>query len=141
MPEGVEVDAEAAAGLKDLAKELGLTQDQAQKFADLGSKMAAAQLAKQAVTIEQWGKDAAVDKEFGGEKLQENLAIAKGAMSKLAPGLAPVLESTGLGNHPEIIRAFWRAGLMMADDKVVTPGNPGNGNAGKSLADILYPSK
>jgi hypothetical protein len=137
MPDGVEYDAEIGTGLKELAAELKLTQEQAQKFADLGGKMAASQLARQAAVIEQWGKDAAADKEFGGENLQQNLGIAKAAIEQLAPGLRPVLESTGLGNHPEVIRAFWKAGQLLAEDK---PPQGGSGIVPTSNAQALYPN-
>ena len=138
MPEGVEYDPEIGGELKSLAAELKLTPDQAQKFADLGGKMAQAQHAKYAAVVAAWGEQAKSDKEFGGDKLNENLAIAKAAAQKMGgDALLQVLESSGLGNHPDMIRAFWKMGQAMADDKPVF----GNGGGGGTLdARSLYPN-
>ena len=39
------------------------------------------------------------------------------------PELRDVLNMTGLGNHPEIIRAFYRAGKAISEDAFVS-GSP-----------------
>jgi hypothetical protein len=65
-----------------VAKELNLSQDAAQKVIDeLAPKLAAGQRESDREAMEQAvrqvGGDRKVDKEFGGEKLNENLAVAK----------------------------------------------------------------
>ena len=78
------------------------------------------QAALQAMTSE-WAETSKADKEFGGEKLGENLAIAKTALDKFAtPEFTKLLNDTGLGNHPEVLRVFYRAGKAISADTVVT---------------------
>jgi hypothetical protein len=44
---------------------------------------------------------------------------------------------TGLGNHPEFIRAFFNIGKSISEDSVVTGGS-GKTTASSSPADVLY---
>lgn len=75
---------------------------------------------------EQWVADLKSDKELGGEKLNENLATAKAALTQFGtPALVELLNTSRLGDHPEIVRAFYRAGKAIADDSIV-PGGRGN---------------
>ena len=77
-------------------------------------------------------ESARADKEFGGEKLDENLAIAKTALDKFAtPEFTKLLNDTGLGNHPEVLRVFVRAGKAISPDSVIP------GKAAPSPADRL----
>lgn len=125
-PEGVTFNPEALTDLKALAKEHNLSQEAAQKFADLGAK--AVQKAQDGFRDQieqaqaQWTADSRADKEFGGDKLPENLSVAKRALDTFGtPELAKMLGESGLGNHPEIIRAFYRVGKAISEDKMV-PG-------------------
>lgn len=124
MPDGVELDAAAAEEFSTIAKELKLDQASAQKVADLGAKMAQRQAEKHAELVQSWVEQVKADKEFGGDKLTENLAVAKKALDTFGtPELRDVLNSTGLGNHPEVIRAFYKAGKAISEDRFV-PGTP-----------------
>jgi hypothetical protein len=126
MPEGVELDAEIGGEFKTLAKELNLSQDAAQKFADLGAKQAQkfaqAQADAMAQARQTWAEEARADKEFGGDKFDENLAHAKKAMDTFGSDeLRRLLNETGLGNHPEVLRVFVKAGKAISEDRFV-PG-------------------
>lgn len=125
--EGVEVDPDTLGNLKELAKELGLTQEQAQKIADLGAAQSQkwAALQEQAITeaSTQWVEQVKSDKEIGGDKLAENLGIAKRALDRFGtPELSRLLDESRLGNHPELIRTMYRIGKAISDDAVV-PGS------------------
>jgi hypothetical protein len=131
-PEGIEIDTDAFTAF---AKDADLTQDQAQKLLE---KMAPAMVARQQAAVEQarqqWVSDAKADKEFGGEKLSENLGVAKKAMDKFgSPELKALLEQSGLGNHPEVIRFFFRAGKAVSEDRVVTGSARGQAFDARSL--------
>lgn len=144
-PEGVRVDSEAATEFKNLAKELGLKQEGAQKVADVGFKLAQKWEAKQAEQIkaakEAWIEGTKTDKEFGGEKLNENLAVAKKALDAFGtPELRTLLNESGLGNHPEIVRAFYRAGKAISEDRFVV-GNAPKQTGDRDLAGSLYPNQ
>lgn len=120
MPDGVELDKAAADEFTAIAKELKLDQASAQKVADIGAKMAQRQAEAHTKLVETWVEQVKSDKEFGGDKLQENLAVAKKALDTFGtPELRDVLNSTGLGNHPEVIRAFYKAGKAISEDRFV----------------------
>ena len=117
-PEGTVVDETIQDAFKSAAKEAGLTQKQAQHLTDMGSlmrtKVMADHQAQQAQVHNDWAEASRSDKEFGGAKMDENLAIAGKAINAFAtPELKALLDSTGIGNHPEMIRAFYRAGKAM----------------------------
>lgn len=119
-PEGVQLDADLTKEFTGLAVELNLSQAKAQKVVDLGAKMSASFQAKLVSNIEtqvtQWGEQAKTDKEIGGEKFAENLAIAKAGMKDSTPELRKLLKESGLGNHPEVIRHFYRLGKLAQQD-------------------------
>ena len=109
-PDGREFDQGVLEQFSEVAKELKLTQDGAQKVID---KLSNAIAEKQANTMkaasEQWIQSVNADKEIGGAKLNENLSVAKKALETFGtPELRTLLNESGLGTHPEIIRAFWR---------------------------------
>jgi len=123
-PEGVQLDDAQIAAFSEVAKELNLTQDAAQKIVE---KMAPAMQARQLEVLQQarqnWAEATKTDQEFGGEKLNENLAVAKKAMDAFgSPELRKLLNESGLGNHPELIRVFFRAGKAISEDGFVPGG-------------------
>lgn len=116
-PEGVELDTTATEAWAGLAKELKLSQTDAQKAVDLAAGMVQRQHEAHAALVTSWTEQAKADKEIGGDKLNENLAVAKRALEAFGtPELRDVLNMTGLGNHPEVIRAFYRAGMKISED-------------------------
>lgn len=121
-PDGHVLDETVIGKFSEVAKELNLTNANAQKVLDV---MAPAIAERQAAALqsmtEEWSNSARADKEFGGEKLAENLAVAKTALDKFAtPEFRALLNDTGLGNHPEVLRVFYRAGKAISADTVVT---------------------
>lgn len=142
-PEGVTLDPEVSADFKTLAKELKLPQAKAQQVADLGVKLAAKWQSDQqntiATTVAGWAEETRADKEIGGEKLNENLAVAKRALDTFgSPELKKLLNESGLGNHPELIRLLHKAGKTLSEDKVVV--GKGGGQTEKPMHERLYPN-
>ena len=116
-----ELDPDVVTAFGDVAKDLDLPQDAAQKVLD---KMAPVIQAKQAKVLEQvrsdWANDSQSDSEFGGEALTANLDIAKTALDTFGTdSLKSLLQETGFGNHPEIIRFMYRAGKAISEDEYV----------------------
>jgi pyruvate/2-oxoglutarate dehydrogenase complex dihydrolipoamide acyltransferase (E2) component len=134
-PEGVTPDEEIMTEFTALAKEAKLPNDKVQALYDLNVKAAQKALAKEAETLIAAAK---TDKEFGGEKFDENLAIAKKALD-LNPAFKQVLNQRNLGNHPEVIRFMLNIGKKLSEDTFV----PGHNNAPelKSLEQRLYGTK
>jgi len=146
-PDGLALDAELMGEFEGIARELDLPQDKAQLVVDkLAPKVAERMVAQQAQVAQQarteWGEAAKADKEFGGDNLPANLAMAKKAMSTFGtPELRTLLDESGLGNHPEVIRAFFRAGKAISEDSRVVNGQQGNQPAGRDAAKSLYPNQ
>ena len=141
MPEGVTIDDNTLGDLKALSKDLGLSQEQAQKIADLGvqqsQRWAEQQLEYANQAREEWAQQVKSDKELGGPAFEESIASASRALKEFgSPELVNLLNETGLGNHPEVIRTFNRIGKMIGDDKLVPGGR--NSNEQPDLAKRLY---
>lgn len=123
VPEGFQADEALLGKFKTTAQELGLKGEHAQKILDVYvdaqktlNAQAAEQLDKQR---EDWAKQAKADKEFGGEKYPASLQHAARAMERYgSPELRELLEVSGLGNHPALVRAFVKAGADLAEDTV-----------------------
>ena len=144
MPEGIELDEAVLADALPVFKELGLTQEQAQKVTDLYAKQVQAGSQKQSDTfsqlMESWKTDAKNDKEFGGDNFEENVKIAQTAIGKYGtPELKQLLEDHGVGNHPEVIRFMLKVGKTLRED---VPGQQGAAvSKAKDRVSILYPKQ
>lgn len=142
--EGQELDTAALEQFEPIARELNLTNEQAQKMVDLyGTKIMPMVQKQQAEswqkTTEQWAADVKADKEIGGDKLTANLSAAQRALEQFGdPELKEYLDSTGLGNHPALVKAFIKVGKAMSEDKVVTGGHE---SGGSDLISAFYPKK
>lgn len=143
-PEGVQLDAELVGDLKTLAKELNLSQKDAQRVADLGPKLMQKLQGHQAEAFakvrQTWADEAKADKEYGGEAFAENLGAAKKALDSFGtPELRTLLNESGIGNHPEVIRFMVRAGKAISSDTFVAGER--SAQAGKDPAKTLYPNQ
>ncbi|GAB0504967.1 peptidase [Escherichia coli] len=138
--EGQELDTSALEQFEPIARELNLTNEQAQKMVDLyGTKIMPMVQQQQAEawqkTTEQWAADVKADKEIGGDKLTANLSSAQRALDLFgSPALKEYLEGTGLGNHPELVKTFIKIGKAMSEDGMVDGSNQGQ----RSAAEVLY---
>lgn len=136
-PEGMELDAAAVAKFKDLATELKLPADSAQKVVDLQVALKQAEAEAFAAQVEKWGEETKADKEIGGAKFDENLGLAKKGLEQFAtPELRSLLDSTGMGNHPEVVRMLMKVGKAISEDSLVRGGQSEQGT--KSTAEVLY---
>ena len=80
-PEGKQFDPEVMQSFSDIAKELDLPQEAAQKMLDkVAPKIMERQMQVLETARNEWAESARTDKEFGGEKLNENLVVAKKAL-------------------------------------------------------------
>lgn len=116
LPDGATVSNEA----KALFKDLGLTQEQAQKAVTFQAENAQKQMA---AVRDQWLADARADGEIGGAAFDANVQLAEKAIATFgSDALRALLEKSGLGNHPELVRAFVRVGKAISEDKLVVGG-------------------
>jgi hypothetical protein len=144
-PEGLpEIDRKVLDVYRDTVKELKLSNEHAQKVLD---KVMPA-IARQAEALQQqqsaaWAESAKADKEFGGTALGESLKTAQAALAKFgSKELVEMLDKTGFGNHPEQIRAWYRVGKLMQEDRFVAADKaaPLDLNDDASMARRLYKS-
>jgi hypothetical protein len=143
LPEGVELNADLLGKAKPLFEKYGITKEDAQTLVDLyaGDVQAGGQRQVDAFNqlMDDWRTQASTDKEFGGDKFNESVKIARSAVDKFGtPELKQLLEDHGVGNHPEVIRFMVRVGKLTREDV------PGNHAAPASQAadriSILYPT-
>lgn len=86
-----------------------------------------------------WEGQLKADKDFGGEAYDANVATAiKGLEAVGSPELRQVLDQTGMGSHPEIVRAFKKVGELVADAPFATSAQPAQ--SAKSAASRMYPN-
>lgn len=139
-PEGVELDKDAVSEFTTLAKELKLSGEHAQKLADIAVKMQQRHAEAHANTVREWEAASRADKEFGGDAFDTNVAVARKAIDAFGSAeLKNLLNSTGLGNHPEVLRAFYKAGKAISETSFVSSG--GRAPTGvRDPAKSLYPN-
>lgn len=120
-----------------LAKELDLSQEKAQKLVDLQLKHVdsfAQTMQDEFQKIKDgWKADT---KKALGTNLQADLVTAGRAIEKLGTAeLRQMLNQTGVGNHPELVKFFIAVGKLVSEDTVVD-GKPKT--AIKSDAELFY---
>lgn len=137
-PEGQELDANALAVFEPIAKELGLSQEQAQKLVDIYPQIQQQQAEAWSKQVADWGEQVKADKEIGGDKFNASVGAAQRALDQFGnTELREYLNASGLGNHPALVRFCAKVGKAMAEDIFVVPNQGGQ----RSAADILYGKK
>ncbi len=145
LPEGMVVNE----GIQE--KFLGIVNDKdmtpgekAQAMISLQQDLYTAQAEAHQEQVTAWEKQVGEDTEIigdTGDKMDENLAIAKKGMDALKiEGLSELLKTTGLGSHPLIVKAFFRVGNSIGEDSFRT-GGLGGKTEPKSDAEVLYPNQ
>ena len=121
LPDGVSINDEVMGQAAELFKEANLTKEQAQKFIDMQVSLnSGAEAANEAVRTD-WVNKAKSDKEYGGDNFDQSVGVAMQAVEKFGtPELKQMLNETGVGNHPEMIRLLKRVGDLTLED---TPTN------------------
>ncbi len=150
LPEGITLDAAGLELATPVFQELGLSNEQASKLAPVAAQWAqsirdqgqSAMLAEVATQRAAWANEAKGDPEIGGANWDASAGIAAKALDSLGfvkgSPFRSLLNDSGLGNHPEMIRAFVRVGKAIGED-----GDFVRGDAAapvKSVAHTLYPN-
>ena len=116
---GENVDAGEAQFLSQIAQESGADAVAASK---LVQDLTLYGQVKHDLQVQDWEAASRADPEFGGEKLNENLAIANRALEAYDPQgtIRAMLAETGYGNHPDLIRFMLAIGRDLAPDRMVS---------------------
>ncbi|CAI3798653.1 hypothetical protein GLGCALEP_02140 [Pseudomonas sp. MM221] len=140
LPEGYAMSDQQLAEVSPLFKELGLTQEQADKLVAFDAKRT---LAAEQAGLEQrqglvtgWEKSLREDAAFGGANFDANVGVAQKALAQFGtPELSTMLKESGLGSHPEVVRLFHRIGQQLAEGQL----HSGSGNQSrKTDAEVFY---
>ncbi len=129
-----------------LAKEVGLSKEVAQKLLDSRASQLKnvyeAQKAEYAVKMNEWKKELENDPEIGGANFKTSILQANIILDKYAsPKLRKDLDSTGLGNHPELVRFIARLGKEYSTNDTMVKGGNSFAAPARSIEDIMYPDK
>ncbi len=146
MPEGWTPDEAIMTPFKEVAKGMNLTQDQAQSLVTMFNEWR--QSSEQASaddwqkTQDGWLDSSKADKEFGGDKFEENVALGVQAIERFGtPELKELLDMTGLGDHPEVLRFAIKVGRAISDDTLHRQsGEPPLKPGQKDASALLFPS-
>lgn len=121
--EGRELDAQAVELATPLFKELGLSQEGAQKLIDMQSQLVAANEQKLEDSIkaqnDEWTKTVANDKDI-------DIDVAQKALGKFGDeDLTKYLKESGLGNHPGLLKLMTKVGKAISEDDAHLGGSGG----------------
>ncbi len=138
MPEDVSFPEGALEEFKTLSQEMGLSAEQVQKLLDLEARYARSgeqhRAAEKSQTLERWIEQT---KALYGARLEETVSLAVRAADAFGGHeLRELLEATGLGNHPVIVRTFYEIGKSISED--VLPGGKPAAPQDKTFAEALY---
>ena len=120
VPEGMAYDEGAASAFTAVAKEAGLTGEQAQKMAAYGMKYA--QEGMNAIArawadqVNGWGSTAKTELGAAFDSTVQKAGTALEALEKVSPGIRKALDETGAGNRVELIRVFASIGELVGED-------------------------
>jgi hypothetical protein len=152
----VEIDTALLEKATPLLKEAGLSNEAANKLAPLvlevQERFVQQQIDAHAATTADWAKQAKEDPEIGGRAWSDTeRSVARALDHFVGPKVTKddkgqeqpnafrkLLDETGLGNHPEMIRAFAKIGSALGEDENFVRGDKG-AQVKKSREEILYP--
>lgn len=125
---GVTFDTDAFEAVEPVFRELGLSNDEAQKFVDsyaekvlpkLAERSDAAMLDRAKTQRKEWLDAAKADPEIGGENHDAAMTAVAKAFDhygiKKGEGVRQLLDESGLGNHPDLVRFMARVGRDLAE--------------------------
>lgn len=126
--EGMEIDGELLGAAEPVLKELGLSNDQANALLPIVKqamdKAVSAQTAQMtdlmAAQRKEWLDAFNADPDIGGGNREQTVHLAGKGLDALGyiegHPFRQLLTETGLGNHPDMIRAFRRLGETVSED-------------------------
>lgn len=131
----------------EVAKGYGLTAENAQKLInDTHARQVQAKADMDAALAKQkaeWHEAIKADKEYGGDKFEASLQRAQKVIGeidqKIAPGIKKLIEASGYGDEPSVVRLFNYLGAQNREDTFAAGGNNAAGNTPLTLTEQLYP--
>lgn len=154
VPEGHTLDTAAIESATPIFRELGLSQDQAQKLVNFYSEQIGKINSENESFMEtmrtQWRNDLKADKEIGGKLDQVKVDIGRTLdrlPTEVRDNFKAAMDLTGAGDHPAIIKAIYSLGQLIGEgthvngDRPSEHGQARNGVQNRpSLAGAMYPN-
>jgi|GEM_PF-2114135 len=125
---------------KQVAKELGLSNEAAQRLLDYDAQ----RQANLAETLQQHAdnqiqQELEAYKQKRGDAFTEDVNNARAFMQAFSDEeTTQWMDESGLGNHPKLIRMLGEAGKLLREHEVIQGNKSAPGASGTSLADRLY---
>jgi hypothetical protein len=153
-PEGVTLDADTIAEASPIFKELGLSQEQAQKLVDFYAARGAKTNESLTKAVEDmradWRSQVMADKDIGSKLDSVKIELGR-AKDRLPPTIRSAFDEalnlTGLGDHPAIVKGFYEMAKLVNEGTHVSGAGPsaeGQTASGRSnrpsIAGALYPN-
>jgi len=142
LPEGYYLSDDMRGEFTSVAQQYGLTNEAANALVDLHIKQVQAGMREMESRVAdkraEYERATRQDPEIGGSKFESSLISAKNALNRYGnKALIDMLNETGLGSHPEVIRAFAKIGAAMGEGRYVA-GTTQQQPAEKTLAQKIY---
>ena len=142
----VEMDPVLVEKATPVLKELKLSNEQANALVklvpDIQARLLEGQNDQFAAMRAEWVKTARADPDIGGKNWSGSLNLAAKALDTLGhpkgSEFRQLLDETGLGNHPAMVKVFRDIGKMIKEDDNLERGDPKAKGKGDRLAE-LYP--
>lgn len=132
LPEGVTFDDAQLKAATEFAHKASLSAESAQELVNLGVGLAQslqqrleAQIASEIATQQaQWRDAVKADPEIGGANLERAKKDGATALSFTRPGFKALLDSLGIGDHPDVVHALALFGSRISPDSLRTDPKP-----------------
>lgn len=137
-PEGFELNKDVEAKFRAIAGKQGWSQETVDALKGVQIELYQKQAEAHAATVTQWGEDLKKDPELGGQNHDAKLGVAGAVLNEFfSPTIAKLMDDTGIGNHPEFVRGFYKLGLAVGELPTFQ-NRPGFGGK-EDIINILYP--
>lgn len=108
-----------------IAKENKLNNEQMKKFAEMAQNEHQAFLEQREKNMQGWVNELKQDPDFAGENYNQSVQYALMGLKHVDPKgeLKSVLEESGYGSHPAVVKAMFKIGKMLDNDKIAGKGS------------------
>lgn len=139
VPEGQKLDEAAVKEATEVFRDLGLTNEQAQKLIDLDFKRQAASAKAFKEQTETWVKEVKDDPDVGRDKFNATISKVQAVVKKFGDGdLVDMLDHYGIGNHLSVIKFISRIASALGEDTREEHEVGGGKAEEKTAEEVLY---
>lgn len=135
----VQIDPDLEGSFKEFAHKNGISMELAQKLVDFNCESLRIQNEKSGEQNKVWCEEVRELPGWQGRSFDEKITVAHRAVGRFVPvEVAELLDSTGYGNHPAVVKMFYEIGKSMSEDSFV---DGSQSISKRDPASILYPNQ